>query len=242
MGVSINGGTPQSSSILIGSSLVNHPAIGVPAWPWKPGYPHIYPIHWSHWLAFSVSARSTVAVAPSPRSSQRLLSSVWGVSGLHRIHVYLCWFCIILSPIPVICPCSLDVKHNEIRLRWYFDVKCQAMPSSSNCLLQMVPGNVSFISWMLVALRTIFSGRNTGCCKNIAQAHHPYLHGVYNWISWLLWDWMDREVPAKNDILLASFGPEQAQILCHINSGTVGVLTLEYDKTQDRNPFGNPLV
>jgi hypothetical protein len=37
MEVSWNGGTPKSS-ILIGFSIINHPAIGVPPWQWKPPY------------------------------------------------------------------------------------------------------------------------------------------------------------------------------------------------------------
>ena len=48
--VSINGGTPRSS-ILIGFSLVNHPAIGVPPWLWNP--PHVASHHLVDCLAMT---------------------------------------------------------------------------------------------------------------------------------------------------------------------------------------------
>ena len=48
MGVSIDGGTPNSS-ISIGFSHINHPVIGVPPWPWKPAdvFPVVQIFQWN---------------------------------------------------------------------------------------------------------------------------------------------------------------------------------------------------
>ena len=60
------------------------------------------------------------------------------------------------------------MKHTDIRLRWYFDVNFAKL--RGNCFIQRVPGDVSSIFRMLVALRTIFSGPNTDW---ILQKHCP---------------------------------------------------------------------
>ena len=66
LGVSWNRGTPKSS-IWMGFSLINHPAIGVPPWLWNPPNPFIhYQTFWYKYLVRTQVSVDSSLGNPSP--------------------------------------------------------------------------------------------------------------------------------------------------------------------------------